>query len=53
VRTRKTHNRSYRVAAAILIVSTAKGGSSTQFGAISPETLAKQLFLKAPKESKA
>jgi len=49
----KTHNGNYWVAGKILVVSTAKGGNSTQLGAMSPETLAGQLLLKLAKEGKA
>lgn len=43
----------YWIAGKILVVSTAKGGKSTQLGAMSPETLAGQLLGKLAKEGKA
>ncbi len=49
----RTHNGNYWVAGKILVVSTAKGGSSTQLGAISPDTLAKKLLRKLAEEGKA
>jgi hypothetical protein len=49
----KTHKGNYWIAGKILVVSTAKGGKSTQLGATSPETLAGQLLRKLAKEGKA
>jgi hypothetical protein len=43
----------YWIAGKILVVSTAKGGKSTQLGAMSPEALAVQLLLQLAREDKA
>ena len=43
----------YWIAGKILVVSTAKGGKSTQLGAHVPEALAGQLLRKLAKEGKA
>ena len=43
----------YWIAGKLLVVSTAKGGKSTQLGAMSPETLAGQLLRKLGEEAKA
>ena len=49
----KTFKGNYWIAGKILVVSTSKGGKSTQLGAMSPETLAGQLLLKLAQEDKA
>ena len=49
----KTVKGNYWIAGKILVVSTAKGGKSTQLGARSPETLAGQLLRKLANEGKA
>jgi hypothetical protein len=49
----RTFKGNYWVAGKILVVSTSKGGKSTQLGAMSPEVLAGQLLGKLAKEGKA
>lgn len=49
----KTYVGNYWVAGKILVVSTAKGGTSTQLKERQPEDLAKQLLLKLASEGKA
>jgi hypothetical protein len=49
----KNFKGNYWIAGKILVVSTAKGGKSTQLGALSPEALARQLLRKLAKEGKA
>lgn len=49
----KTVKGNYWIAGKILVVSTAKGGKSTQLGSMSPETLAGQLLRKLAQEGKA
>jgi hypothetical protein len=49
----KTFRGNYWIAGKILVVSTAKGGKSTQLGSMSPETLAGQLLRKLAQEGKA
>jgi hypothetical protein len=49
----KTFEGNYWIAGRILVVSTAKGGKSSQLGAMSPETLAGQLLRKLATEDKA
>jgi hypothetical protein len=48
-----TFEGNYWVAGKILVVSTAKGGTSTQLGPWSPESLAEQLLRKLAIEGKA
>lgn len=49
----KTYEGNYWVAGKILVVSTAKGGTSTQLKDRQPEVLARQLLLKLANEGKA
>jgi len=49
----KTFKGNYWIAGKILVVSTAKGGSSTQLGSMPAEALAKKLLLKLAEEGKA
>ena len=49
----KRHEGNYWVAGKILVVSTGRGGKSTQLGAMSPEALAGQLLLQLASEGKA
>ena len=49
----KTHNGNYWIAGKILVVSTAKGGKSTQVGSMPAEALAKKLLLQLAEEGKA
>ena len=49
----KTHQGNYWVAGKILVVSTAKGGKSTQLGDMSAEALAKRLLQELAKAGKA
>ena len=49
----RTVKGNYWIAGKILVVSTAKGGKSTQLGAETPETLAKKLLRQLADEGKA
>jgi len=49
----KTYEGNYWIAGKILVVSTAKGGTSTALGDRQPEALARYLLAKLAKESKA
>ncbi len=49
----QTYEGNYWVAGKILVVSTAKGGSSTQLGPHQPEALAQRLLRKLALEGKA
>lgn len=49
----KKFNGNYWIAGKILVVSTAKGGKSTQLGAHLPETLAEKLLRILAEEGKA
>lgn len=49
----KTYEGNYWVAGKILVVSTAKGGTSTQLKDRQPEALARQLLLKMAGDGKA
>lgn len=49
----KTYEGNYWVAGKILVVSTAKGGTSTQLSGRQPEALAAELLLKLARENKA
>ncbi len=49
----KTFKGNYWIAGKILVVSTAKGGKSTQLGAHLPETLAEKLLNQLAEEGKA
>jgi len=49
----KTFKGNYWIAGKILVVSTAKGGKSTQLGTMSPESLAGQLLRTLAKEGNA
>lgn len=48
-----TFEGNYWVAGKILVISTAKGGTSTQLGSSEPESLAKQLLRNLASEGKA
>ena len=49
----KAFKGNYWVAGKILVVSTAKGGRSTQLGSMRAEVLAKKLLVKLAEEGKA
>ncbi|HJV94260.1 MAG TPA: hypothetical protein VJ572_12310 [Azonexus sp.] len=49
----RTYNGNYWVAGMILVVSTAKGGTSTQLGGRSPKTLAESLLRTLARDGKA
>ena len=49
----KTFKGNYWIAGKILVVSTAKGGKSTQLGGMLPEILAKKLLLNLAEVGKA
>ena len=48
-----TYSGNYWIAGKILVVSTAKGGASTQLGGNNPEELAEQLLRKLAVEGRA
>jgi hypothetical protein len=49
----KTHKGNYWVAGKILVVSTAKGGKSTQLGSHVPEALAERLLRQLTEQGRA